>query len=336
MNLYFSTVIRSAPTARGGELVKLDWQRKQVLNSVPIVPTNPDLDDPNPRGNTRGGRGIELLPGGEVLVCSYHSLRLFDRDLRPLRDLTHPLMASLHETEPEDDGRLWVTSTAIDAALLIDLQDGSLVRSVWPRELPGLQRALGLTPLQIDKQADNRALFLGSDHYRHPHHVHLNALARWRGELFGLFSKHGVIANLDRQSIVVADPALRGAHNLRIDDAGSAAVCHSLGRAVLRFDLHHGKRIGKLAFGRSAVVRGLARRHDLVYRLRRTLARLGLQPHTPPRPVFVRGLARAGDGWFVGISPATILQLDATGAVVDHFTWRRDVNACVHGLGIEA
>lgn len=55
MDVYFSTVVRAAAPEQGGELVRLDWETKQVKAAVPIAATNPVLIDPNPRGNGRGG-----------------------------------------------------------------------------------------------------------------------------------------------------------------------------------------------------------------------------------------------------------------------------------------
>lgn len=337
MRIYFTTVIRSAPPLQGGELVCLDWSRKEVLGRVPLAATNPTLEDPNRRGNTRGGRGISLV-GSEVVACSYHTLRCFDLDLNPLRDLTHPLMVSLHETCLFGNGHgasIWTTSTAIDAALEFDLASGNLLRQFWPREMPGLQQALGLTPLPLEKQADNRALFLGSEHTRHEHHVHLNAVALYEGELHALLSKLGVIVNLEQDRIVIEDRQLKGGHNLLISPQGTAWVSHTLGRGVLQFDLRRGQRERRLAFGDAPAVRSLVRTADLVYAAKRFLAKRRLLPHTPPRPVFVRGLARHGGFLFVGISPATILQIEEkSGELVDHFTYDRRVAACIHGLEV--
>lgn len=334
MIVWFSTVIRSAPPRAGGELVKLDWDAKRVLARVPVAPTAPDLDDPNPRGNTRGGRGI-LVIGDEVAVCSYHSLVFFDRELRERRRFSHPLMVSLHEVA-RDDGTVWTTSTAIDAALAFDLASGELTRACWPREERAFQQALGVTPLSLDKAADNRGRFLGSEHVHHPHHLHLNAVALHGGEVYALFAKLGVIANLDRGTVVARDPSLKGGHNLRVDDAGHAYISHTVNRGVLVFDLRSGARLRRIGFAEAPAVRRLARRHDLVYRVRRFLERRGLHPDTPPRPVFVRGLARHDGRLFVGISPATILQLDeASGAVVDAYVHSRDVRVCVHGLEVD-
>lgn len=336
MIVWFSTVVRSAPPMTGGELVKLDWTTKTVLARATIAPIDPTLDDPNPRGNTRGGRGIQLLPSGEVLVASYHSLLFFDRDLTLLRSTSHPMMVSLHEHAMGADGKLWTSSTAVDAALQVDLESGRVVRAVHPREMRGIQAALSVAPLDFNKDADNRVLFLGAEHYQHKDHLHLNAVALFQGELLALFSKHGVIANLDQDRVIVKDKGLRGSHNLVIDEEGLAWVSHTVHRGVLAYDLSQGTRARRISFGDAKAVRRIARLPDLGFRVQKRLASWGLRPHTPPRPVFVRGLFHHGEHVFVGISPATILQIDRnSGDVVDHFTYSRDVNACVHGLAVE-
>lgn len=335
MRVYFSTVLRSAPPHHGGELVLLDWEKKEILARRPIVPSDPDIEDPNPRGNTRGGRGIEIL-GDEVLCCSYHSLLFFDRNLVPRRRFTHPLFVSLHETVPAGDGTLWVTSTAIDAAFRVDLQTGEVVEERHPRAMPGIAAALGLTPLELPTGRDPRSSFLGREHFEHPHHVHLNAVALVEGRLFALLSKPGVIADLDRDRIVARHKSLKGSHNLRLGPDGLLRVSYTLERCVLLFDPHTGRRVRKIRFGRDGGLRRRLRRHDLVYRARRALARVGLVDSHPNRPGFVRGLAIRDGRLFVGISPATIVEIDErTGRVVDRFDYAEEVRACVHGLEVE-
>ena len=136
VRIYFSTVIRSAPTLQGGEIVRLQWETKRIEARAPVAATDPVLNDPNPRGNTRGGRGI-VRYGDEILVCSYHTVKAFDPALRPVRDLGHPLMVGLHEVSATTRGSLLVTCTATDAVLEIDLETGGCLRSWWPREQPG-------------------------------------------------------------------------------------------------------------------------------------------------------------------------------------------------------
>src|SRR6185369_5756225 len=96
MRVFLSTVARGAPVEQGGELISVDWQKKQVLKRVSIFPTDPPVYDPNSRGSARGGRGIALLPG-ELFVATYHSLLGFDFDLKPTRTITNHNFAGLHE-----------------------------------------------------------------------------------------------------------------------------------------------------------------------------------------------------------------------------------------------
>lgn len=329
LEIYFSTVVRSAPPDRGGELVRLDWESKQVKATVTIAPTNPDLPDPNPRGNTRGGRGVAIL-GDEVWVASYHTLKVFDRDLRPLRDVTHPLMVGLHEIFPTDRGSIWVTSTAIDAALEIDTSSGKALRELWPREQRAFQEHLGLAPLEIDKRVDNRARFLSNVHLKNESHIHLNAIAEYRGEVYALFNRSGAIVNLDRQEIVVRDPALQGGHNLHFANGGVVVyVNDTLGHHVMCYDLTSGRPIRKFSVSRFLP----ARRLEAGYRAKRLLHKLGLLPIPPSRPMFIRGLSGHGGDLFVGTSPATIFQIgEETGELISLYSHTRDVRCCIHGL----
>jgi len=330
---YFTTIVRSAPVPKGGELVKLDWEARRVEARAPIAPHDPEIDDPNPRGNARGGRGIAFA-GDEVIAASYHSLEVFDRDLRPRRTITHPLFAGLHEVFLTPRGTLWAASTAIDAALEVDLSTGRDVRQVWPREIPNFQDRLRLEPADVDKTADNRTRWLEKAHSEHRSHLHLNAVGEWNGETLALLNGFGVIVNLDSEKIVLHDKRIRGGHNLLIGDDGTATVNDSLGRTVRVYDLSERRpvRIHKLrAFPE---VTRIVRRHDRAFRAKKALRRLGIRL-TPPRPLFVRGADRAGDLLFVGLSPASILAIDERrGTVAGLFRYSKDVRVCVHGLRV--
>ena len=100
-----------------------------------------------------------------------------------------------------------------------------------------LGRALNLTPLEIDKMADNRGRYLSRKYVRHPSHLHLNAVATWGGELYGLFNRFGVIANLTRDRIAVEDPLMIGAHNLLILEDGTVLVNGTVDQTVRSYDL---------------------------------------------------------------------------------------------------
>lgn len=185
MELYFGTVVRAAPVKDGGKLYKLDWESKKIIAEVAVLPVEPTFHhDPNARGNTRGCRRIQLL-SDELIVADYHTLNIYDTDLKLKRKLSHGLMVGLHETQIVEDS-IWVTSTSIDAALKYKIADGELVQSYWPREMPEFQAALKLEPLEIDKNTDNRAKFLKKSSYKGPSHLHLNAVCEFRGETYAL------------------------------------------------------------------------------------------------------------------------------------------------------
>src|ERR1051325_6947797 len=134
MRVFVSTVVRGTPTETGGgELLSLDWKTKRVLKRVPIAPTNPPIDDPNPRGGGRGGRGIVLLPD-ELFVASYHSLLGYDFDLNPTRRIDNHQFAGLHELKLVEDG-IWACSTQLGCVIKVDFS-GKLLDSWWAHEDP--------------------------------------------------------------------------------------------------------------------------------------------------------------------------------------------------------
>jgi hypothetical protein len=310
----------------------LDWSTKRLPRAVPVLPTDPGLPDPNARGGRRGGKGIEVL--GDVVVCaSYDSLRLYDRDLGCRRVVTNGLTVGLHEVQAADHGSVWVAATAIDAVLRVELATGHVVQEFWPREMRGFQRSLGLTPLDIDKTADNRYRFLAETHTKHPSHLHLNAVASWRGETYALLSAFGSIVNLDREEVLVQDPALRGGHNLVIRDDGTTFVNHTARHTVRIYDLSARRLIRTIDVTRFPWVRALVRRTRLLEFPRQVLRKVGGWPAPGARLLFMRGLSLRDHLLFVGLAPAAVLCLDwPSGRLVDAFNYSRNVRVAVHGL----
>ncbi|MFO8099860.1 MAG: hypothetical protein R6T83_09610 [Salinibacter sp.] len=329
----FGTVVRAAPVEKGGELVVLDWERKEITASVSMMPREPSVeDDPNPRGNTRGCRGIRWHDD-ELIAASYHTLERYDAALNRTGTLSDGLMVGLHEIETTDGGTVWVTSTAIDAAVEYDLATGERVRALWPREDAQLQAALGLQPLALDKSADNRLRFLGPTASNDDSHLHLNAVAVSDDRVYGLCNAHAAIVDLSRGEVVVQDEALQGAHNLRITPDGTALSNDTYGRAVCVFDLAQGARLRTIDLTRYEWVRALIRPHIPSYWREEVARKVGWKEDSIARPLFVRGLTYSGEHLFVGVSPASILQIDwATGELVDAYCYSTDVRACIHGL----
>lgn len=336
MHVFFSTVVRNAPPREGGELVRVDWTTKRVVARTPIFATEPNLEDDNPRGGTRGGRGIQILGDGEeVGVCSYHTFKVFDGDLRFRRDLRHRLMCDLHEIHPTGTDRMWFTSTVIDAAFEVDIQTGADLRQHWPREMPGLRSALQLSPFDIDKTGDHRSQWVTRRITDDSGHTHLNAVGEWGGDTYALFNRFGTIVNLDRDEVVIRDRRLKGGHNLVIGADGVAIANDTRGRTIRLYDLKARELSRVIDLSRFPFVRSILRRHDAAYRAKWALKRIGFERSKLFRPVFVRGLDIVEGDLFVGISPAAILRVGLRdGELKDVFSYSSDIRVCVHGLQV--
>lgn len=335
MRVYFGTVIRSAPVRRGGELVCLDWETKRVVARVAVFPTDPSLDhDPNPRGNTRGCRGI-CVTGNQVVAANYHTLNIFDLDLRHQRSISHGTMAGVHEIGQVENHCMWVASTAIDAALKFDLRSGELLNEFWPREMPEFQRLFDLDPMDIDKAADNRASFLGESHVHNPSHLHLNAVREWQSDVYVLFNRFGAICNLTKGSVVIKDPALVKAHNLVFLNDGTVVVNDTLRHSVRIYEMHSGNLLRIINTDDYRWVRSLQYRTAIINFCKRALSAFGLTRSAIARPLFLRGLTVFNNSMFIGLSPASILCIDLhTGELVDAYQFSHDVNECIHGLAV--
>lgn len=333
--IVFGTVIRAAPIGEGGELVVLDWEEKEVLETVAVRPRNPTIgEDPDPRGNARGCRGV-LWHDEEIIAATYHTLERYDPELRQVGAINGHLMAGLHEIDRTERGTIWVSSTAIDAAVEYDLQSEDQRQVLWPREMPSLQAALDLDPLPIDKSADNRLRFLDTPATETSSHLHLNAVEEHEGTVYALCNSQAAILDLTNERVAIHHKRLMGAHNLRIEEDGTVLVNDTYGRAVQFFDLETGERFRVIDLTQYRWVRNLIRGHLSGYWGRRIAVRMGLMGDVVARPLFVRGLASFGDYLFVGVSPAAILQIDrTTGALVDAYQYSDDIRVCVHGLDV--
>lgn len=333
--LAFGTIVRSAPLEAGGELVVLNWNEKTVEEKVPVVPQDPDIiDDPNPRGNTRGCRGIRWH-GDQMIAASYHTLRLYDEELRSVGALSDGLMVGLHEIATTADDTVWVTSTAIDAVIEYDLTEQTRRRAYWPREMEAFQEQLGLVPLSIDKAADNRLNFLAPAKTDSDSHLHLNAVEEHAGDVYALSNAYGAILNLTTSEVVLRHEGLEGAHNLLILDEDVAIVNDTFGGVVRFYDLAERELHRSIDLTDYRWVRELIRWKIPPYLAKEVARTVGLREHSVAKPLFVRGLVRDESHLFVGVSPAAILQIDwQTGELVDAYQYADNVHVCVHGLEV--
>ena len=319
MILYFDIVKRKRPVKQGGELVKLDWTAKKILKTVPVYPSDPDIEeDSNPRGNSRGGKGI-LISGNELFVGTYHSILVFDLDLNLKRKITNNLFVNIHELCPAGEN-IWVSSTAIDAAVLVNRQ-GLTLKSWWPREERLLKERYGLCPMNIDKNRDNRLTHLHAELSTKAHHTHLNAVVKSYENTYVLLNKLGVIVQIELEvKIILEDYFIRGAHSPVISgDGNRLLLCSSQRKSIVVYDLESGKLVKQIDLLNFAEIAKLYNAY----------------PDQPfNRSIFVRGLeiidARR---ILVGIAPASILEVDVESCrLLDFFQYSDDVGDAVHGL----
>ena len=336
MNIYFGTVIRAAPLNKGGSLFKLDWDRKTIIRETPIVPAEPSVDyDPNARGNIRGCRGISVVDD-HVIASDYHTLNFYDHDLNLKHKITHGLMVGLHETQVVGSS-IWVTSTTLDATLKFRLDDGALEASYWPREIAGLQSALKIEPLAIDKTVDNRLKFLETNSFRGASHLHLNAVCEFRGEVYALFHSKCVVANLSKGTIVIQDDNLKHAHNLIMEEPGVVYINDTHRTVVREYNLESGKQIRAINIKKMRGIKPLLLRSAARAIKETGISFFGRKSKATARPLYLRGLAISGDYIFAGFSPATIVCIDKrTGELVDYYFHSTDVRVCIHGLTCQA
>lgn len=333
MEIYFSTVFRYAPIGQAGELVRLDWDKKKVLNKVSVAPKSLQFEDPNPRGNSRGGRGIAVIDD-RVLVAGYCEVQVYDRYLNHLYNISNNLMSGLHEVYQKTDSQLWVASTTLNAALLIDINTGELLEDCWPQETSTFITRWNLKPMQMDKSADNRIRFLAKNIVKDPSHLHFNAISSWKGDLYGLFNRFGAVVNLSQQKIIFEDRSIYGAHNLIILEDGTIFVndTRNQGVNIYNMDGQLKKRINLLPFHQASK---LIRKYKRMSSIRNLLKGIGFPPQETVNPFFVRGLDLLEDLLFIGISPAAILCVNwQTGKLIDVFDYTDDVRVAVHGLNI--
>lgn len=331
----FTTVVRGAPLDRSGEVVLLDWDSATVVARSPIGPSGIS-HDPNPRGNTRGGRGIEVVDG-HLVVASFNALHVLDRSLRLVGVLRHRLMLGLHELD-YSDGQLWLSATNLDAALRVDPHSGQVTELLCARDLPAVQRRWSIRPVNLQFDHPDLEHLTHPDSARDPSHLHLNAVSAASGRVVGLLNRHGAIVDLRTGELLIEDAALRGGHNLMFTGPHRVTVADTVGRAIRTYELGSGHQVGATDILQHRWARSVALRHDWRFKVRDALRRFGL-PTPPYRALFVRGLEPVpgsnGREAIVGVSPAALLHVDLHRQLVTRvWEWSRDVRCCIHGVRV--
>jgi hypothetical protein len=328
MRVFVSTVLRGAPIERGGELLALDWEKKQILHRTFVAPPPPTVADTNTRGGFRGGRGIVVLPD-ELLVATYHTLLGFTWDLRPTRQITHNNFSGLHELKRVDDG-IWVTSTPLGAVIKVGF-DGQTLAEWWAHDDPVIQKEFHAPVLSLDKKADNR-LAVVEDATKSK--LHLNNVECHKGRVYVSLNNHGAVVRLFPTEVIAHRPEFKGCHNGVVTDHDELLLNDSHHHTVIVFDLPTGaiKRTINLAdFAEVQKLLAATRYKNVPWhiRLRNFLIRKRMS-----RPLFTRGMCLLDDRRvLIGVSPASVLEIDFhAGRLLSLFQLSDAVNDCVHGL----
>ena len=236
--------------------------------------------DPNPRGGTRGTRGVSVY-GNRLVLAGAERLYVFDESWQLVDEHTHRLMADVHDVLAEERG-IWVASTGIDA-LLLYAWDGELLQSFPLREDDRLMEELGRPGHwlpRLDPVVD----------YRDPRHragvfdaFHVNGLAR--GGDGSLLVSFGRIVTREE------DEGRWGFSALARLDGEGFSILHR--QAEVRVPNHNVAEAGDLLLFDDS------NRHCLVAVDRRSGAERTVA--IPGDPPFVRGLAQVEPHvWLVG------------------------------------
>jgi hypothetical protein len=186
-----TSAVRHAGHERFSGYVRVvDLDSHAVLHSEPVSESPWRGVDPNPRGGTRGAKGISVH-GDRLVVCNSDSVFVLDERLQPVTAFSHPLAGAIHDVLAEETG-IWVTCTNADL-LARFTWDGELAETWSWRDDPLLVRELGFdslppTDLTLDYR-DPRVLQGGVTNV-----VHLNAVTRGAD---GLLLSFGRILNPD-------------------------------------------------------------------------------------------------------------------------------------------
>jgi hypothetical protein len=119
-----STIGRGAKVDRAsGYLRVVDLERGAVTFKTPVPESRWREEDPNPRGGTRGARGVAVHENRFVLG-THEDITILDAGWRLVRRVVHPILSSVHDVLADERG-IWVSCTRGDSVALFDW-DGEL------------------------------------------------------------------------------------------------------------------------------------------------------------------------------------------------------------------
>ncbi len=294
-----TSVIRYAiPSDVSGYLRILDLENSRVSFVTPSPESTFRDRDPNPRGGTRGARGVSVH-GDRLVVANSERLFVFDTAWRLVVELSDRLMSDVHDVLAEERG-IWVAATGRDMLLLVTWE--GRIEHAWSlrgerrllRELGFRERSLPRVETDFDRlDSATRAAY---------ERFHLNGIGR---------GADGLLLSLGRvAAVLVPEPEYSFAVVRVTEERGlRASVVHRV--LGTRAPNHNVAEDGDL------LVYNDTNRHSLIVYDRRAGAERCAVP-IPGDPPWLRGLARIGpDLWLVGSqAPLAVYAVDVERAEV--------------------
>ena len=353
-----TSIVRHAGTnERSGLLRVIDIERQRVLLQTTVPESAHRATDANPRGGTRGARGIGVH-GDRLVVANSERLFVIDPSWRVVNEITHPWTSAIHDVYAERAG-IWITCTNCDLLMKVSWEGQILDSWSW-RSDRRLVRALGFHSVprfrpNVDYR-EPRAMRGGAYNI-----VHMNGVSRGRQGLllsFGrvlspaMLRKRRVDAYLGRAATKLGIPPRRerpreespfvqgqgiAGSSFAIVRLGDAETASRQARIVLR---QNGVNVpnhnvfetpdGKLVFNDS-------NRGALVLRDPGPGAVEAAVPTPGSARSFLRGLAVLPDGTFLvgDQAPPAVHRIDLTaGRVVSSFPFEGPEHESVYGVAV--
>ena len=313
-----------------GYLRVVDLERSAVTFKTPVPESRWRKEDPNPRGGTRGARGI-AVHGDRFVVGTHEDITVLDSRWSLVRRFTHPILSSVHDVLADDRGIL-VSCTRGDSVARFDWE-GELV-DWWALGADrALAKALNLHMVRpFDPSADYRDPRIDLQGWST---THLNGLGRGGA---GILVSLGRVS--DRRKIVRGpfrkqprpDPASYAIVALPPDgqlrDAAATIVLHRTDLPV-EAPNHNPAQDGDLVLYNDS-----NRNSFVVWDLA-----AGREVHAVPipgDPPFARGLLRLRPGrWLVGSQkPLALYEVDIeAGEIVATHDLQGDPEETVYAIG---
>jgi len=327
MRLLVTSVIRHADArSKSGFLSVIEWPSGRILARLPVPESVNRAADTNPRGGTRGVRGISVRDG-RLLVANSETVFILDRSWRITDEISRPLMGGVHDVLAEDDG-FWACCTNAD--LVVKFSWKGEVMEHWDcRGDSTVAARLGLDwapPVRLD--LDYRELEIAGR--AESNLLHLNSLgtspsgllvslgrisprsrylkSRARGFVAGLADRIGVRSSGEavapKQLTAVPSVQREGSKSavIRLGKDGAEILHLAEGTAVPN---HNADELdGRLVFNDS--------NNDQVVELSLDGSQSPSRVELPGEPPFARGLLRLGERRvFVGSqAPAALYEVD--------------------------